>query len=331
MTSIHDAYADLLDADATETGHGLIAALDHVYTRAWLPPAADDAVLAAIHHPPASCASHEYRRGFQLSLAALVPASLLLLGIAAVVSLRASSPTSVSAESILHRAAAVHPSPNRALHLVYRETYYQTSIPRQLADTSGNDDIWAEYDPHGNISHFANTDVESTQGITTGIQRCVGGRTVERCYDYEPASKVLHKPFTITRTESLRDAGPLRGVDMLNGTGVARLLTRLMHHSSAGVRLLPERRLNGVLVYPIRVRLHVQSSGPQPTIIYYFDAHTYILRGMSVLPPRAPGFADVGAQDTVLVKRETVPLRAVPAGTFQLRLPTGNQVWVVIP
>jgi hypothetical protein len=329
VTSIHDPYADLVDSDPSGTQHRVITALDHIYTSTSLPSVADDAVLTALHRVPVAPVPQRHRPRFRRSLPALVPASLLLLGAGIVASLRASSPASVSAQSILQRAAAVQLPPSSALHLVYRERYYHTFSPHAADDLIGRYDIWAEFDRHGKVTQSASTSVESTEGVTTDIERCAGGRRVEHCYRYEPASEILHRPFTVTATEAARDAGPLQSVDVLTGAGVPRLVTTLMHRSSGGVHLLPERRLNGVLVYPIRV--DGRHPNRQPTMIYYFDAQTYILRGMTVLPPPGPGFADILVQHTVLIERRTVRLTAVPAGTFQLNPPRGKQVLVVIP
>jgi hypothetical protein len=320
VKSIHQTYPDLFDADASETRHRVVAALDHMYTARSLSPRADHTILAAMRRPSAVPDRQQCGPRIRLSLGALIPASLLIFAVALMAALRAPSPAPVSAEAIIQRAAAAGLSPNSALHVVYRESY------------SGKYAIWAEYGADGKLTHFAGTEVESTQGITTRINRCVGGRVVMRCYDYEPASMLLHRVVTVTAAAEAKATAPfsrLRQIDGLTGAGVARLLARLMDRSPAGVHLLSERRLNGALVYPIRV--DGQPSSRQPTIIYYFDAHSYFLRGMVIFPPRGPGFADMVTESMTLLQRQTMPLAAVPRGTFKLRPPSGKQVWVVIP
>jgi Transposase, Mutator family len=70
-----------------------------------------------------------------------------------------------------------------------------------------------------------------------------------------------------------------------------------------------------------RRRIARGTAAPQLTLTFYFDSHSYILRGISVLPPQGPGSADVVTQNFVLARRSTVPLSAVPPLTFMFQPP----------
>jgi hypothetical protein len=320
VTAIHETYSDLFDDDATETTYRVVATLDNIYTKAVPAPPVHETVLAAMRQPANAPSPHVHRSRFPRPLAALIPASLLLLSVGVAGSLRVSAPAPVSADVIIQQAAAVQLPPNSALQAVYRGSYGERYT------------IWAEYGPRGTIIHSATTGVQSAQGITTEVNRCVGGRVKMRCYNYEAASKVLHQVVTITAADVAKSDPSFRtfrNIDDLTGAGVARLLTRLMHRTPARIHLLPKRRLNGAWVYPIRV--DGQPAGRQPTTIYYFDVHGYYLRGMVIVPPRGPGVADTATEYMLLVRRDMIPITHVPAGTFKLHPPHGNQVLVVIP
>jgi hypothetical protein len=318
VTKIHESYADLFDSDSSAKLHRLLVQLDHVFGTAEFPSMAEDRVLAAIYRPGVSPARQVYRPRLQRLFGALIAASILLLGGGMVVSLRGSSPTPVSAQSILERAAALQVPANRALHLVYRVTL------SGHAATVGRYGIWVEFGAHGGIVREGSTDVESADGITSSITRCVGQKGVTRCYRYEPTSRYLRN-FNVTNAQNSKEArrflGPLSGIDFLTGVGLSKILRNLLHYSPPGVLLLPERPFHGLSVYPIRVRIARGTAAPQLTLTFYFDSHSYILRGISVLPPQGPGSADVVTQNFVLARRSTVPLSAVPPLTFMFQPP----------
>ena len=321
MTMLDERYSDILEDPGDPHALHLVNDLDAVF-RATGPPSYLRASIAQVLAQRAAAREQRKirvwcRMGFRLATLA-VAAVLAATGV--LVRLHGAGPTPVSAQSVLDRAASAGLPPNRAMHLVYRLT-----MPGERASL----DIWIETNSRGAVARTAGTIEERTAGTVTRIIRSVDDGRIYRGYEYLPSGNLsLVRKFLLTdarlrRLEKQIDDPLIRSglssIDWNNPKIVAQYLSRLAHRSPKYVHLLPKRLLDGVSVYPLKV-----DRGPNwPAMTVYFDAHTYIFRGLD---------GGIGPHGGVtpnyrLVKQKTVPLSAVPAHTFEYHPP--KHAWVI--
>jgi hypothetical protein len=253
-----------------------------------------------------------------LRLAALAVAAVLA-ATGVLVRFHDAGPTPVSAQSVLDRAASIGLPPNRAIHLVYRDTMLgQTDLT----------DIWMESNSRGAVARAAGTEKDRSAGTVVDIIRWVDDGRIYRSYEYFPSgslSTVRKYSVTDARYRQLEKQvknpfirSGLSSLDWYKPGIVAQYFSRLARSAPEYVHLLPKRLLDGVSVYPIKV----DRSPNWPAMTIYFDAHTYIYRGGD--PGNDPHFGITPRPR--LVKQKTVPFSAVPPHTFELHIPKG---WVI--
>jgi hypothetical protein len=260
--------------------------------------------------------------GFRLAALAV---ATILAATGVLVHLHGAGPTPVSAQSVLDRAASVGLPPNRATHLVYRLTMPRASVDSWVETNS----IWMESNSRGAVTRTAGTIRERAAATVVSIIRWVDDGQIYRGYYYFPSGSLsLVRKFAMTdaryRQQEKRIDDPLirsglSSLDWNNPNIVAQYLSRLAHRSPKYVHLLPKRLLDGVSVYPVKV-----NRGPNwPAMTVYFDAHTYIFRGID----GGTGPHGEIAPNMRLVTQKTVPFSAVPPHTFEFHPP--KHAWVI--
>ena len=321
MTMLDERYSDILENPGDPHALHLVNDLDAVF-RATSPPSYLRASIAQVLAQRAATGEQRKvrpwrRTGFRLAALAVV-AVLAATGV--LVHFHGAGPTPVSAQSVLDRAASVGLPPNRATHLVYRLT-----LPGERVSL----DIWLESNSRGAVARTAGTIEERTAGTVVSIIRWVDDGRIYRGYRYFPSGNLSFvRKFSVTdirwrQLEKQMDdplvRSGLSSLDWYKPRIVAQYLSRLAHRAPKYVHLLPKRLLDGVSVYPVKV----DRSPNWPAMTVYFDAHTYIFRGLDggTGPHRGvtPNYR--------LVKQKTVPFSAVPPHTFEFHPP--KHAWVI--
>jgi len=290
----------------------ILAELDRLYS-AHVPPHLRDGVDRTVFSRMAAPTPARNRRLRVPSLSrvpvALVTGLAVVLGGLASIS-RLSAPTMASAQSVLHRAAAVRMSPNEAMHLTYAVT---VSVPGQGTEKAllgGMADVWIESDGNGRP-------VRSSQMLTLAVKNLSsryiqeGGET----YSYNPE---LRGDNTIAiAPEARSDPSWLVPNHLFDGASVAAYLNG---EAGSGTRLLPQQTLDGHTVDAVRV-----DGGPNRPALrttFYFDAQTYLLRGFDAvgIDPSYP----MPSWRARLTGEVSLPASAEPAGIFKLNAPTAR-------
>jgi hypothetical protein len=156
--------------------------------------------------------------------------------------LHGQSPTPVSAQTVLHRAAAASPGPNEATHATFRIS--------ADGNVTGTADAWVGFDGTGAPNQFALTGTDPQSAPGHMMMGLVGGAKLAR----EPTANTVH-----------------------------------------------QETLDGVAVYAL------QSTGGDLT--FYYNVQSYVLQGAD--------WREGGTSWQIrLVSSTTMPLSAVPAGTF---------------
>jgi len=318
MTRDTNHSSDLLE----EAGEPILEVLGRAYTN--VPPLAlreamDQTVYArmAVPHPASARRFHlPTLRHRALSVGATL--LLVLGGLAGYLHLM--SPTPVSAQRVLRRAAAIHLAPNSALHVVYRVTvtFAGQSGDKAAGLHSGTADAWIESDAAGNP-------VLSAQTLTLDVKNIVS-RYIQagaETYSYDPE---LRNDNTIAMgPETLLDPSWLVPNHMFDGATVARYLNAPSQQQ--GVQLLPEQTLDGHAVDVVQV-----DGGPDRPALrttLYFFARTYLLRGFD-----AAGIDSsypIPTWRVRLASETTMPASSVPPHTFTLNAPPAARVDLPAP
>lgn len=308
MTRYHNRSTDL----AVEEDEAVIAELDRLYS-AHLPPhlrdAVDRAVVSRMATPPPTRHRHLQLPGVNRAPLALFTALVVVLGgLGSIMHLN--TPTTASAQPVLHRAAAVRMLPNEAMHLTYAVT---VSVPGQdtgKAAPGGTAKVWIE-------SNGSGTPIRSSQTLTLAVKN-LSSRYIqegEETYSYNPE---LRGDNTIAiAPEARSDPSWLVPNHMFDGASVAAYLNG---HTGPGTRLLPQQVLDGHTVDVVQV--DGGSDRPALRTTFYFDAHTYLLRGFDAagVDPSYP----MPSWRARLTSEATMPASAEPAGTFTLNAPTAR-------
>ncbi|MBV9280447.1 MAG: hypothetical protein JOZ41_10235 [Chloroflexi bacterium] len=305
-----------------QTYEPILEALDRAY--ASVPPVAlreamDRAVYARLTAPrPAA------RRRVRLPVPGRRPltigAALLLVLSGLAGYLHLSSPTPVSAQPVLRRAAAVQLPPGSALHLVYRVT---VTVAGQSGEKGsglhpGTADVWIESDAAGHP-------VLSAQTLTLAVKNIVS-RYIQangETYAYNP--ELRGDNVIAISSESRLDPSWLVPNHMFDGTTVARYLNQPSQQQ--GVQRLPDQTLDGHAVDVVQV-----DGGPDRPALrttFYFDAHTYVLRGFDATA--IDSSYPIPTWQVRLASDTTMPAASVPPHTFTLNAPPDARVELPAP
>jgi hypothetical protein len=221
-------------------------------------------------------------------VAALV---VLLLGLGTY--LHGQAPTPVSAQAVLHHAAAASPGPNEATHATYRVSSSDGG--------TGTADVWIGYDGSGAATQLALNLTMSSHGHPAADMNArlveVGPRLLQ-VYDSPNGPGQLPVPATPVVPAPPPAYSPGQA---LKGMVVGTLLAQKLSTEPNAYTMHPET-LDGVPVYALK------PTGEGGTT-YYFNAQSYVLEGVDWVQ----GGSSWQAR---LTGSSTVPLSAVPAQTF---------------
>jgi hypothetical protein len=227
-----------------------------------------------------------------------------------------SGPSTASAGTILHAAAASGPMPGEAGHYVYTFTVSGPGVDGPPGE--GTVEVW--------INRSATPRI-SMQTVSLGGAKAEGrlshsslvGRFVELgrdIYGYDAAHNALSLP-------SAGNAAPAIVLpnEAYDGAALARTIEQLAARGSRVVAL-PPQTLEGV---PVEV---IQADGvldrPALRLTLYFDAQTHVLRGFDAASDD-PSYPTPSWQ-VRLQSQATMPDSSVAPGTFALDLPAGTRV-----
>ena len=309
MTTLDEQYADLLNGDDDPAFARLIAQLDTLGEGS--PTPQGDMVIRhalAVHardlaetgrdrprqggvwqHLRVPFGWHLLQARFSVA-AAVVAAVLLSVG----TYVHVQGPTPVSAQTVLHRAAAASPGANMASHATYRVSSSDGS--------TGTADVWIGYDGSGAATQLALNLTMSQHGQPApdlNATLVVGGTGLTQAY--HPTQQLPPPPLTDTRGTPPAVGGASGPGAMMKGIVVGTLLARKLS-KQPDAYILRQETLDGVPVYAL-----------QPTdagaVTYYFNAQSYALHG-------ADWVQDGSSWQARLVSSSTVPLSSAPAHTF---------------
>lgn len=246
---------------------------------------------------------------FSVAFAAL---AIVLLSVGTY--LHGQGPTPVSAQTVLHRAAAAGPGPNQATHATYRVSSSDGS--------TGTAEVWIGYDGSGTATQLALTlslSQKGHPGATVNANLVAVGLGLVQVYNLPdgspgqiPApptsgsgSMGMERPVPATPGQAVSPTmissaaySPARA---MKGIVVGTLLAQKLGKQPDAYKLEQET-LNGVPVYA----LQPASAG---NVTYYFNAQSYVLQG-------ADWMQDGSAWQARLDSYRSVPLSAVPTHTF---------------
>lgn len=254
-----------------------------------------------------------------------VLAIVLALG-SVTTSLHSVTPTSVSAQVIVQRAAAVAAQPAAPPDaLIHQVSTVSTVLKLNVTPLQTTIDQWMQLDAQGNL----------VQRVAT--IRSQAGSLVARFLDREGTEQIYDAMGNTIFTTTLRPGATSPWTHDPSGMAAARQLLTAGQTSAGSPRLLPRQTLNGVTVDAVSFDNVLPSSAPAAagflpqrlTTTLYIDAQTYAIRGMDLNESAA------GVSAPVVTLRvtgyETVPLSAVSATTFALDAPANAQVWHSLP
>jgi hypothetical protein len=248
--------------------------------------------------------THRMRQRRWLHRLSVPVAALVMLTLGLGTYLHLQSPSPVSAQTVLQRAAAVRPGPNQATHAIYRLT--------GSGGITGTADVWVGTDAQGAPSEFALTVTGTKDGQPApekSGQSVLTGRTLK---EYDPARNTV----TVYPQGALDQSAQLqqRFVGALAAQKVSRMLAD-QHQTAAPAQ---QQTLDGVSVYAVSV----QGAGET----FYFNAQSYILEGMDWTSDGKPAQARLDP-----ASYQTMPLSAVPPQAFTLTAPPNARVDTISP
>lgn len=326
MTQLTEIYPELYAEDGDPVVERVVADLERVYTSAM--PADRRATIAhtlrTLEEPSHSAAmplfgvSRRMPRWSAVRMRRLAaPVAALLLAVGGLMSyLQAQSPTTVSAQTILRRAAQAS-----AVTSAYQDIHQVSRVALRPAYGQGvSDNVqiegpltltvdqWIQVGAAGTISRLATTATDPTGAVVFRILR--EGHEVRTYGAKERTIDVMTAPNTVP---SLWISDPA------NLTSAGQLLRDAQTHAAPYMHVLPQQTLDSTRVDVVQVTAdHHQTT-------YYIDVQSYRVRGVdqSGISPGGQVLPEVTVR---VLQRASVRLIAVPASTFTLHAPAGAHV-----
>ncbi len=223
------------------------------------------------------------------------------------------TPTPVSAQTVLHRAAAVTPAANQATHATYTLS--------AAGGLTGTADVWVGSTGDGKAPEIALTQTVLRNGQPVPE---LSARLVENDAMLQVYNLGTNTITQLSAGDQIRAAGPRQATPVLNlegiliGTRVAQKLTRALQAGAQPNAFdFQQQTLDGASVYALAL-------GPTGTQRYYFDTASYVLEGADWSENGIAWHARLAPGGYALLQ-----LSAVPATTFTLNAPTGARTVVL--
>lgn len=256
--------------------------------------------------------------------------ALVFGGLAGYLHLQA--PTPVSAQAILRRTAAALrvAGPDQVVHDV--STVHTVNAPGVNGGISGISantapdvtvDRWTQWGANGTIIRDDTAIISGTSTTGTLLQQSVQTGQTTRLYSAQSNTTVV---MTATQSEP-----PKNQVipDPFDAASLRQFILEAQQGSNHDVRVLPEqtlsdgRKLHVVLVthtLPVDPQVNAATAIRRYNVTLYVDAHTYAIHKLDLSSVNAKG-ATLSTSTVLVVKYDTMPVSAVPATVFSLRVP----------
>src|SRR5579859_741877 len=283
MTTLDEHYVDLLNTDDDPDLTQLVAELDTL--REGSPSLRGDLMIRhalAVHAQ--ELAETGRSRSTQVGVARHrrwthpLPARLSLAVAASVAVLfsvgtylHGQSPTPVSAQTVLHRAAAASPGPNEATHAIYRVT--------GDGGFTGTGNVWIGYDGGGAPNELALMLAMTQDGhpaASLSATLVAAGPGLLQAYHPEVGGIAAQMPIpakgAATPPGKVLSAAPDAPGRAMKGMVVGTLLAQKLSKQPDAYKL-QQTTLDDVPVYEL------QPAGADGGATYYFNAQTYVLEG----------------------------------------------------
>jgi len=257
-------------------------------------------------------------------LAAIVALLLTLGGVATY--LHPTSPTPVSAQAVVQRAAAVAAQPVAPPDaLIHQISTVSTALKLNVTPLQTTIDQWMHLDAQGNLIERAAT------------IRSLTGRLVARVLDTNGTEQIYDATGNTIFSDTL-PAGANPWTHDPSGMASARqLLVSAQQHGGQNARRLPDQTLGGMRVAVVALDDLVPVPGPVSagvtpqhlTATLFIDPQTYALRGADLQEVVGSTSSPVISMRVTMVA--AVPLSQAPAETFTLGAPATAQVWQPAP
>ncbi|MBV9282694.1 MAG: hypothetical protein JOZ41_21665 [Chloroflexi bacterium] len=256
-------------------------------------------------------------------LASLIAALLVAAG-ALGAYLHGPTPTPVDAQTVLHRAEAVGPGPNAAMHETYRLA--------ASGGLTGSADVWVGADAVGAPTQFALTQTMFENGRSAPDLSSRLVRTDQTFQVYDPSTNTVTESTQGSPLPDLLASSSLSATiqdldGMYLGTLVAQKMGRALEVGAQQTAFtLQQQTLDGVPVYALHVVLPggFGSQGAWSETMY-FNAQSYLLEGTDWSQAGRTWQARLDP-----ASYRTMPLSAVPPQTFTLNAPATARV-VTLP
>jgi hypothetical protein len=253
-----------------------------------------------------------------MRLVSLATAVLLALGGIAGYA-RLNTPQPVSAQTLLHRAAAaLQLARDQAAHATYAVTVTVSALEdpsgKAAGGLTGTADVWVQAGA-GGVPAMSAESLTMNKGGTFSRFVQIGPHV----YAYNPE---MRGDNMITIDMGRGRPSWLVPADVFDGATTTQQLSALATQSPERVQLLPGQTFDGVAVDPVEV--DGWNDRPGQRTVFYFDSTSYLLRGFDAAS-QYPSYPTPSWQ-VRLTGYTTMPAAAVPAGTFTLNAPASAQV-----
>lgn len=279
----------------------------------------DQPVWRPAHSRSAQMASRSRR--VRARLASLGAVLALVVG-SIVGYLRLQSPTAVSAQTILKRAAAVATGPQSAPNqVIHQVSTVSTVLKLNIDPLDTTVDQWIQLDDGGAIAQRIAT-IHSITGAL--VASFLDKGSTEQIYD-AAGNTIFSDKLPAGATPWSRDP---------SGMAYARqMLLAAQHDNGQNARLLPDQTLDGVAVHVVAIDNLGPTTVPavagftpqRLTTTLYIDAQSYAIHGMDLNEVAGNSSSPIIAMR--VTRYETVPPAQVAADTFALGAPATAQVW----
>jgi len=316
MTSPIERYPDILSGQDDAKAVRLVSDLDALCAVITPPPYLRGAIAQALQEHAAQRTRPRRPLLWRRSLVAV----LLLIAGGMAGYLHVQSPSPVSAQAILQRAASGPAiSPDSVVHQVWTSLSYQMISGRPVMVDRQHVEVWTQVDRHGHAIREASM----LTGSASDAQRTLRTGAIVQQYNPHTTSLTILTPAPTICAVGSPEKRQAQTVPMLLDRSFLRTAPRIRTQT---LRLLPPQMLGGVAVNVVDVStaLVTLAPGKEPVqyhqrVRLYIDARTFVIRGEDIARIPTHGLAQLEVSLRIM-RYEVLPLSAA-ARVFQLRVP----------